>query len=501
MGARPPCVWQSRCHVPVHTARNESVIQPIMKKILIVDDVLNISRIEAGKLELEQTDFLLGDPLRIALSAEQCERLFRPFEQADRSTTRRYGGSGLGLSITARLAALMGGEVGVQSQPGAGSRFWLTVRLQPGRPAPAGLRVPGADARHDERQQAQHDDGEPAPVPVSAAEVLGRLASGQRLLLAEDNLVNRELVVELLADVALRIDLACDGREAVQPGRAARYDLVLMDMQMPGLVRAAPAPAPAPVAAPAPAPRAMATDTPQNPKQPDMMPPTSPPQPPAANPPSTPAPAATGALFDPALLERITRGRSAAMRRIVGQFVSHHENDLDALARLLLVSQWRQAGLITHALQGSSAQIGAGRLHQAAAAVDRALRRGEAPLPGDVDQLTDTCARTLAYLRAWLVEQDEPALAPALMAEAVPPEVPTSVAALARLHELQALLQASDGRAIELAERLAAQPPAALGPAQRGLLVELAEGARRFEFDATLARLQAAWPDLQETLS
>ena len=142
------------------------------------------------------------------------ERLFSPFEQADNSTTRRFGGTGLGLAITRRLAGLMHGEAGADSTPGVGSRFWFTARL---RPAPTGLR------------QA------PAIAPEAApARRLPPLA-GKRVLLVEDEPINRRIVVEILRELALAIDTAGDGAEAVGKAGEQRYDLILMDVRMPGM--------------------------------------------------------------------------------------------------------------------------------------------------------------------------------------------------------------------------------------------------------------------------
>ncbi|WP_234087736.1 PhnD/SsuA/transferrin family substrate-binding protein [Azonexus sp. R2A61] len=149
----------------------------------------------------------------IGIAPEIAGRLFQVFEQADNSTTRRYGGSGLGLAITRKLAALMQGETGVDSEPGAGSTFWFTARL--GRALAA-----------------------PEPVRILASSALDKLINqhgGSRLLLAEDEPVNREIARDLLSDAGLRVDCAVDGREAVQFASQQAYDLILMDMQMPGL--------------------------------------------------------------------------------------------------------------------------------------------------------------------------------------------------------------------------------------------------------------------------
>jgi len=150
----------------------------------------------------------------IGVAPEVLARLFTAFEQADSSTTRRYGGTGLGLAITKRLAQLMGGEVGVHSTPGAGSTFWFTAQLGralwPGQPA-----QPPAEDR-------------------TAGGRLLRQYGGQRLLLAEDDPVNREVALHLLQQVGLAIDVAQDGHQALELVRRSAYDLILMDMQMPG---------------------------------------------------------------------------------------------------------------------------------------------------------------------------------------------------------------------------------------------------------------------------
>jgi two-component system sensor histidine kinase/response regulator len=153
----------------------------------------------------------------IGIAADELPGLFRPFAQVDASTTRRHGGAGLGLVITRRLAELMGGDVGVESTPNVGSRFWFTARLQRGRG-----KLPVGDTL---------DAGSGA----SAEATLRAHHAGARVLTVEDNPINREVVVELLDAVDLASDMAGDGLEALDKARAARYDLILMDLQMPRL--------------------------------------------------------------------------------------------------------------------------------------------------------------------------------------------------------------------------------------------------------------------------
>jgi two-component system, sensor histidine kinase and response regulator len=152
----------------------------------------------------------------IGITGHQLSRLFKPFEQADNSTTRQYGGTGLGLAINQQLARLMGGEVGVDSTPGVGSRFWFSARL---------------------RRASRTTTPPPRPAPhASSAEA--RVASahaGQRILLVEDEPVNRLVMLELLGGAGLSVDAASDGAQALVLARGKAYDLVLMDVQMPVL--------------------------------------------------------------------------------------------------------------------------------------------------------------------------------------------------------------------------------------------------------------------------
>jgi CheY-like chemotaxis protein/HPt (histidine-containing phosphotransfer) domain-containing protein len=143
----------------------------------------------------------------IGIAPDALEAIFDPFSQADGTMGRKYGGTGLGLTIAKNLAQVMGGAIGVDSMPGRGSTFWFTVRV----PALAGVLL-----------AAPHE----APATPAAS------LSG-RVLLAEDNPVNRELAVAMLEAMDLDTVVAIDGREALAAMAAGGIDLVLMDCQMP----------------------------------------------------------------------------------------------------------------------------------------------------------------------------------------------------------------------------------------------------------------------------
>ena len=172
------------------------------------------ARIVEETPETVQVRFEISDT-GIGIDPEAQSRLFTSFEQADNSTTRKYGGTGLGLAICKRLVQLMGGKIGVESAPGAGSTFWFSVPLRRRKPA-AVPPTPTFETTGAERQ-------------------LRRDHGGARVLLAEDEPVNREVSCGLLGDVGLSVDIAADGRKALELARQNRYDLILMDMQMPNL--------------------------------------------------------------------------------------------------------------------------------------------------------------------------------------------------------------------------------------------------------------------------
>lgn len=145
----------------------------------------------------------------IGMTEEQKSKLFQPFQQADTSTTRKYGGTGLGLVISKQLAALMDGEVGVQSEVGKGSTFWFTAKLA--------------------LNKLIEEEDEPLNIAEEKIDVI----KGKYILLVEDNELNQQVAMEILEDMGFIIDIAENGRIAVKKVNEKHYDIVLMDMQMP----------------------------------------------------------------------------------------------------------------------------------------------------------------------------------------------------------------------------------------------------------------------------
>lgn len=255
----------------------------------IINDILDFSKIEAGKLDMESMPFhledvfdnlanlvglkaeeeglkllfdvqnevptgLVGDPLRlgqilinlgnnavkftekgrivvgvspvavteekaelqfsvqdtgIGLTEEQRGKLFQAFSQADTSTTRKYGGTGLGLTISKKLCEMMDGKIWVESEPGVGSTFIFTAVF----------------GRHSEKREK---------VSAFGGDVQGlKNIRGARILLAEDNEINQQVAREILEQAALVVEIANDGKEALEMAQKNPYDVILMDIQMP----------------------------------------------------------------------------------------------------------------------------------------------------------------------------------------------------------------------------------------------------------------------------
>lgn len=174
-------------------------------------------RIEANEIQSPDNKAMLEFSVTdsgIGIPADKQALLFRPFSQADTSTTREFGGTGLGLSITRNLARLMGGDAGVSSEVGKGSHFWFRV--------PANTQSDNEESRRTPRPGK----------PPGTSEARPR-ASGH-VLIAEDNPTNRKIVEALLNKLGIRSMCVCNGQEAVEAVTGdQRPDLVLMDVQMP----------------------------------------------------------------------------------------------------------------------------------------------------------------------------------------------------------------------------------------------------------------------------
>lgn len=342
---------------------------------------------------------------------EAQERIFKAFEQADTSTSRISGGTGLGLAITARMAELMGGTTGVESEPGKGSRFWFTARIGRGHGV--------------------------MPVRESTlpneAELRGRFA-GRHILLAEDNPINREVALELLYGVGVNTDIAQDGNEAVKLAEQHAYDLVLMDMQMPNLdgteatlrIRALPGWSATPILAfTANAfgeDRQRCIDAGMNdhiakPVTPDALYAAlvkwlpaqhahgeSAPIQPLIDP---PAPAGTADDL-PDRLEKIgglniaaglkaVRGDHAKYAKLLKMFAQVHGNAAVRIAEHLSNSDWPTAAQLVHTLKGTTGTLGALDLHHLLIELEASLTQGDAPAATALSgQLTGQLAQLLS---------------------------------------------------------------------------------------------------------
>jgi signal transduction histidine kinase/CheY-like chemotaxis protein/HPt (histidine-containing phosphotransfer) domain-containing protein len=322
----------------------------------------------------------------IGLTPEQQRGLFQAFTQADRSTTRRFGGTGLGLSIAKRLAEMMGGSIGVESEPGEGSTFFFDIRVLPGT-AP---------------QTAEPGTGDAVPVRKDQS-LRGLFANCRaRILVADDVSTNQQVALGILRIMGLRGDAVANGSEALEALNRIQYDLVLMDVQMPlmdgleatrriranekAVIAAGGAAARLPVIAMTAGAMEAERDTCLQAGMDDFLAKPIIPQVmaqilakwlPNAGAPAAAAPPPVSASFDmPALVDRMMGDRKLAAR-VLDSFVDDMPRQIQALMKFVEAGSATGAATQAHTIKGASASVGVEAIRSLAAELETAALAGD----------------------------------------------------------------------------------------------------------------------------
>ncbi len=442
-------------------------------------------RADGVQLQLEVRDSGIG------MTQAQTARLFQAFSQADGSTTRKYGGTGLGLTISKRLVEAMGGSIAVDSTPGRGSSFWFTLRM--------GV--------------AERSTLPAAPTPAVPD---GMPLGGVRLLLAEDNEINQQIAVELLESAGASVTVAENGRVALDLLTAGGpFDAVLMDLQMPVMdgmqataqIRADVRFAQLPVIAmtahamveererclaagmvdhitkPIDPPSMLQTLARWVQPRPDAPGTPGTAAPPAGAPAAVPALPVVAGLDTAAGLAR-AGGKHGLYLRLLQQFQERQADAGTRIATALASQDGATAQRIAHTVRGVAGNLGLGAVQQQAQALEMAIGAG-APHGAALADFEQALAAAVAGLRAALAHAAPGSTPPELHAPAVPR--PAELAQHAA--RLAALLEASDSDAGDYFHAHRSALRQLLGDS---VAARIASALQDYEFDAALEQLRGA---------
>ncbi|HRO36931.1 PAS domain S-box protein [Thauera sp.] len=345
----------------------------------------------------------------IGIAPEAIEKIFQPFSQAESTTTRRFGGTGLGLSICTRLVRMFKGRIEVSSLPGRGSRFMVTLPLA----ATNGTALRGEPAQAGEQAA-------PRPLPRAQA---GTADAGRRILVAEDNDINRRVIERQLALLGLECESAENGHQALECWRAGGYGLLLTDLHMPGMdgyeltarIRSEEVPGKRmPIVAVTanalrgerercidagmddfilkPVQVAMLQDVLGRWLQLDLAG-----QAPAGAAPD--APADGPPVFDPRTLPALIGDDAALITEFLGEYRESASDSVRSIRQACEDGDWRQAGELAHRLKSSSRSVGALQLGEICAILEQAGRDSDGDrarqLAGQLDTALEVALRAM----------------------------------------------------------------------------------------------------------